>query len=823
MAKFNKIDWTGGINQFVDATKVDPATQYYALFNGRTRRNRVDPINTPLEITSGLPIDGVIQGIYAIDHYLIVFIAGKAYYRDYESSALSETWHWITSFQMSATAPRVYLEAIPASYINFTRKAASATDATQGLLLGGVGVGSPRCAIVMDGESQPWVIFPDATAREIRTYAQWTPDNREYVPAGCILPLWFGGVLYCVGKDSQGVYNELYRSVTGRPLDYVIAVTPTGDKTSSDESVGGAEAMSYRVDYGAVTALSRVQSTQQAFLLTTARNSYLVVPDYTRLTFAEAALTNQPLFQVGALNDQCIVDVLADTAVIHYSGIRSFNAILNLKFEGRNAPFSRKIEGLLNGIVQTAAAAINYDNYAAFSVNTIYGPVVLWYDTLLEEYASIDQFTGVGTVKQFTVLLTQTDRRLFFYTTDNRMFEYFAGSEVASARVFIKDFIPQELDAEHSIANLRAHFTSPLTDGYVQASVITDGRLVDVKAQQVNAASLLVGSRSMIPYAISSNGEADNIPVQFGFKEAVCQGYRTGAMLEWNAQMALTGAEIELNESTAPMPEQAKAAIITRVDPTTILFVGSDGDTAAGRVALNKAIKRSNPDYVIGCGDHAGAAGSTAQIAESFTPYWSQYRTVGKFFAAPGDHDLETDAGEPFYSALRQSPTRYFKIETDWADLFIMNSGYNVANAQIEPDNLNEPTIEESRQFAWLRSELAIATGKHKLVIWHHSPHVSVNANAELLSVPLASWGATAHIGGHARLYERSYADDLYWFNSGAGTTSAFDTTEGASDESQALLTQTAGYLRFRVWPLVIECAFVDVNGVEFDNFVLRK
>jgi hypothetical protein len=581
--------------------------------------------------------------------------------------------------------------------------------------------------------------------------------------------------------------------------------------------------MSYRVDYGAVTALSRVQSTQQAFLLTTARSSYLVIPDYTRLTFAEAALTNQALFQVGALNEQCIVDVLADTAVIHYSGIRSFNAILNLKFEGRNAPFSRKIEGLLSGITQTNAAAIGYDNYAAFSVNTIYGPAIVWYDTLLEEYASIDQFTGIGNVKQFTVLLTQTDRRLFFYTSDNRMFEYFAGSEVASARVFIKDFIPQELDAEHSIANLRAHFTAPLTDGYVQASVITDGRLVDVKAQQVSAAALLTSSRSMIPYAISSNGSPDNIPVQFGFKEAVCQGYRTGLMLEWNANMALTGAEIELNESTAPMPEQAKAAILTRVTPTTILFVGSDGDTAAGRTALNKAIKRSNPDYVIGCGDHAGASGSTAQIAESFTPYWSQYRSVGKFFATPGDHDLVTDAGEPFYSALRQSPTRYFKVETDWADLFIVNAGYNASDAQIEPDNLDQPALVDCRQFLWLQEELAIASGKHKIVVWHHSPYTSVNAKAALAAIPLASWGATAHIAGHARLYERSYAADLYWFNSGAGTASAFDTVTTVASESQALLQQTAGYLRFRVWPMVIECAFVDTNGVEFDNFVLRK
>ena len=824
MAKYNKTDWSGGINQFADATKVDASSQFYFLSNGRTRRNRVEPIRKPLEITEDLPDGNNVQGFYSVDYYLVAFIDGAAYYRDYTTVASGAPWIRIEGLQMSATAERIYMTVVPASSVNFTRKAVDDTDAKQGIRFGVVTSGSPQCAVVMDGESQPWVIFPDASARVVSTWKEWSTTNREYVPAACILPLWFGEVLYCVGKDANGVYNKIYRSVSGRPLDFVIPVDESGGKTSDSENIGGAPAMSYDVDYGTITALASVQSNGQAFLATTARNSYLVIPDTTDLRFGEPRMTRQPLFPVGALNEQCVVDVLADTAVVHFSGIRSFNAILNLKFEGKNAPFSRMIDGLISDITQTHAATVSYDNYAAFSVTTRYGSAILWYDTLTEQYVSVDQFEGVGLVKQFAVLLTRTDRRLFFVTVDNRMFEYFGDTDIAPCRVYPKDFTPTTLDAEHAIGTFRGHFTPPLTAGYVQASIITDGRLVATRAHQVSAAELLIGDTYPIPYPISSDGSCNNLPIQFGFKEAACQGFRTGLMLEWNCDAALLAASIELNESTANMPESLKSNVPTRVIPTTIVMIGNDGDAGTSRIALNRAIKSLNPDYVVGLGNHAYNSGSQSDIDARFTPYWGNLLTLRKFYAAPGANDLDTDAGEPFFSTLRQAPTRYFKLSTTWADVFIMNSGYKSDGTQIEPDNLDGPTIAESAQMRWLEAQLAAST-KHKLVIWYKSPYSSVDGgSAAMAAVPLASWGAIAQISASGRAYERFSVDGLQYITCGCGTgdyLAATPTTVAA--DSQALKTATAGYLRMRVYPLLIECAFVDVNGVEYDNYILRR
>jgi len=825
MAKYNKTDWAGGINQFVDPTKVDASSEYYVLINARTRRNIVQPIHKPLDITTGLPDGGNIQGIYPIGPYQVVFINGQAYYRNFDPP--NDTWNRITGFQMSATAPVIYMTTVPRSYMNFTRKAISATDSRQGVSLGPPGQASQRCAIVMDGENQPWIIFPDATARRAKTYNEWSKTDREYVPAGCILPMYFGGILYCVGVDENGVHNTLYRSVTGRPLDFVVAVDANGDRTTTDEVVGGAAAMSYQADFGAVTVIAPSQSTNDAFVLCTTNNSYLIIPDYTtsRMIFNEPVFSKQPLFPIGALNDQCVVDVLADTAIIHYSGIRSFNAILNLKFEGKNAPFSRYIDGLISDIIQTNAAAISFDNYTLFSVETKYGPAILWYDVLTEKYASIDQFDGIGLVKQFSVVLTRTARRLFFVTTSNKVYEYFGSSEVAPVKMYVKDFTPQDGNSEHSIAEIYAQFSPVRTAGYVQASVIVDGRIVSTKAQQLDASAIVTGDFIPIPYQLSSDGNPVNVPVKFGFKEASVQGNRTGAILEWTADADLRECVVETSESTAPMPEQAKAKPAARITPTTVFFLGCDGTLDTGRGTLNRKMKQLNPDYIIGLGNHAYESGTQEQIDERLIAYWNNIRSVNRYFAVPGNTELDTDNGEPFYSSLRQSPTRYFKIATSWADIFMMNSGYNTDGTQVEPDNLTNATVEDSRQMRWLRAQLLLSGAKHRIVVWHHSPWCSAGSDdgGQLLrNIPLADWGATCQIGARP-LYERLRVDDMNWFVSGAGATSKLAASATAITGSQAMKIGTLGYLRFTIWPTSIESAFVDVNGVEYDNFLMHR
>lgn len=825
MAKYNKTQWRGGINQFSDPSGVDPATEYFLLINGRTRRDIVEPIYEPLDVTEGLPTTGTIQGVYPVGPYQVVFINGEAYYRNFDPE--SPTWTKIYGFQMSSTVAKIYLTTVPRSYVNFTRKAVSDTDAKMGVNLGLPGQPSPRCAIVMDGESQPWIIFPDATARRAKTYNEWGVNDREYVPAGCILPMYFGGILYCVGIDESGVYNVIYRSVTGRPLDFMVAVNAFGDKISSDEVIGGAPCVSFQPEFGQITLLAPSQTTQDAFVCCTANTTYLVIPTVTATSpYNEPSFSKQTLFPVGALNSECSTDVLADTAIIHYSGIRSFNAILNLKFEGKNAPFSRDIDGLIAGITQTYGAAVSFDNYSIFAVQTKYGPAIIWYDTLTERYASIDQFEGIGLIKQFSVILTRTARRLFFLTVDGRLYEYFGGEATAPVKVYVKDFTPQAGNAEHSISEVCAQLTPVLSAGYIQASIIVDGRVAVTRAQQLPASNVVDGDFIPVPYQLSSDGKPVNIPVKFGVAEAAFRGNRVGVLLEWTAQTSLRECVVETEEYSQPMPEMAKAygVNIASVTPTTVFLLGDDGTLDAGRIALNRRIKSLSPDMVLGLGNHAYESGTDAQIAARLTAYWNNLRTLGKFYAVPGNVELDTDAGEPFFSAMRQPPTRYWHLATTWADFYMMNSGYNTDGTQIEPRNMDGPAIESSTQMLWLRDQLAVST-KHKIVLWHHSPWCSAASDdgGQLMrNIPLASWGATCHVGARP-VYERLREDDLTWFVSGCGASDKLGSINTILGGSQARKTGSLGYLRFKIWPTLIESAFVDIDGNEFDNFLLHR
>jgi hypothetical protein len=363
-----KTNWLGGLNQLSDITKLGE-NEYWILLNGRVRKNAVEAVNLPLNVTNNLSEVGNIQDISAAGSLLVAFAGGKAFYKTTDG-----TWLLIESFTMGSTQSRVYTALVPGSTVNFTR---AVTSSTGTLTLGGAVGASPSALIVMDGVLQPWVIFPDGTSRVTDTYGAWTLSHPEYVPVANY-PMFYNGVLYAVMAEADGDSptrrkNQIVRSVTGAPLNFLIAVTPTGDKTSIKESEGGALAMATNVDYNDVTCLAPLNANDGGFFVGTQHSSFIVYPDYNNLIYAEPTFRNQSITSIGPLNPDSVVDVLGDVAFVHDTGIRSFNGITQFRFEGRNAPFSGPINSLLDGITQTSAATGTHDNYALFAVTTIYG------------------------------------------------------------------------------------------------------------------------------------------------------------------------------------------------------------------------------------------------------------------------------------------------------------------------------------------------------------------------------------------------------------------------------------------------------------------
>src|SRR5436190_2677405 len=324
---FIQKSFSGGINRQVDATRLAD-NEYSLMINGRNRFDVISPIRSPV-LANDLPL-GNYQGVYGAENFTIAFISGKAYYRNVSTSLV---WNLISGFQLSADVEFIFAELVPASTINFKRVPTSDIR-NASINLTSIVSGSPTALIVSDGVSQPQLIFADGTTRMTKKYSEWSNSDlsqREYVPIMRQM-LYQDGILYGISPDGKFIYH----SVTGRPVDYMINIDKDGNKLPL-ESDGGALSVAHAVDFNEITALSRLNTPDGSFFISTKKSSYIVKPDFNNLIFGEPTFNTQYLFSTGCLNNFSMIDILGDSALIDFAGIRSFNAILNTFNEGRNA------------------------------------------------------------------------------------------------------------------------------------------------------------------------------------------------------------------------------------------------------------------------------------------------------------------------------------------------------------------------------------------------------------------------------------------------------------------------------------------------------
>lgn len=810
-----KRNWYGGINQLPDPAKVNIETEYTLLINGRVRENSVQPVNGPLNITAGLPNGTNRQGIYGIGRFLLVFLDGLAYYKDY--SAATPVWHQVVDFEMSATAPKIWVKAIPASTLNFVRKATDDTDIKSPVALSGTRNSSPQALIAMDGVSQPWLIFPDGSARLTQTFTQWTIDNAEYVPIGKF-PFYYNGILYCIVRDASGAYNQICRSVTGRPCDFVIIVGENG-LPNGNEQERGATALADRVDFSDVTSIGPINATDGAFLVTTAENSYTVTPDYTpeNLIAGEPTFRHQFLFSVGAVNDESVTDVLGDTTIVHSRGIRSFNGVQQFKFEGKYAAFNLKINRLLEGIVQTVSAVITWENYAVYSVQTIHGYGLLWYDMLLDRFVSLDLYDNFDPVVQFATLTYQSVNKLFALTNTGQVYELFAG-DLQPCVVLLPDLLPESDDLLHELQQVSAVLTGSVTDGYAEVFYMMDGTYIGSVTRAVPAEDLAPDA-GVVPISgkLTLNSKSSTIPILFGLKSLRALGARITTGLRWN-----TGARlVETTLTTDTQNNRAPAAMLTPAESTIkIIFIGSDAQLSTDSSELNAAIKEENPDLVIGLGSHT-FLGTAADVATRLIPHWNNIHEIGRFYATPGPAELDASVGEPFFQYVRQYPTRYSVVHTAFADIFLFNSGFNSAGAQVEPDNLDGPSLATSSQAQWLARETAASTRRFKFLALGTPPRSSIDgyAQAALDALPFSANGIEAVLSGRGNYERLEDSKRVTFFNVGTGGNNLGEF--GTPRADSAVRISTLGYVRLTLAPLSALFEFVTAAGEVLDRRLL--
>jgi len=409
---------------------------------------------------------------------------------------------------MSSTAPRFWTKQIPVATTNYARQSAGAT--INGTLVATASSGITQLPnsddtisevslsglLVQDNVNQPQFIFLDntgyPTCRITQNYAQWEIifagdgvtvlyDAREYVPIGNAME-WCNGVLYVVDQS----YNYINRSVSGRPLDFVINVTLTGQKggdaTTTNTSVGvGGISCIRTTTTGATTA---------GALFVAAGNSNFTLTQNTTpgapTIFGEYTFILQFLFNATLINDRSILDSLGDTKFIGITGIRSFNAVEQAQNEGRNSEFSATVQAAFDGIIQsqTATAAILYDNYELYAVNTIFGAAIAVYDTILSCWASFDIGQVPVQIKQLAKI-ELTIQRLYAIGVDDNLYELYGSKEEATAYVRL-GAVAGDPKFSQKLQNVRCILNSITENCTISCIPFTDNRQIESNVQTKN-------------------------------------------------------------------------------------------------------------------------------------------------------------------------------------------------------------------------------------------------------------------------------------------------------------------------------------------------
>lgn len=633
--EFNQSSWIAGMNLLVDDTRLPVITGYQLGDNpykigynqyrlGINVRNRFDVLQPILQskVDPAAPA-GIKQELVTFGNFVILFVAGLAYYRLYTDTG----WKPITGFQMSSTAPRFWTVFVPVGTTNYVRIAATgtvnqtATSNSAGQIqlstVAGASAGNISGLLVQDNVNQPQFIFLDKNGniqvRTTQTFTQWSIqytdatnvavaidsdgnslDNREYVPVGNVMA-WENGILYVTSQDG----NYIYRSVSGRPLDFVVNVTnilaanitaqtweyvtPTTGQIVEVEvpmftqagggafdagnvfhAGGDATTTSYSVGVGGIVCLRPIAS---GGIFVAASNANFSVtlnqtPNAPTL-FGEYTFIRTFLFNATCLSDRTILDSLGDTKFIDLTGIRSFNAVEQEENEGRNSQFSATIQSAFgqtadSTIIQDAthSAAILYDNYEFYAVNSIFGASIMIYDTILSCWTSVDiGQTSTFRIKQLAKI-ELTIQRLYAVGEDDRLYELYGGTENATSYVRLGAMADKAMK-EMKVNTVRAVVTGVTEDMQVTATLFTNNRL-DYSVVEKLGYSMPKNVWSGQNIGNDVGTQVNN--VLFSFPNS-SQGWKAFVVLSWTGGGALNTVNIMAQDLT-PMQSLRTQSII---------------------------------------------------------------------------------------------------------------------------------------------------------------------------------------------------------------------------------------------------------------------
>ncbi len=529
---FIQDDFSGGMNLFGDLVKI-AENEYGSAFNIRNRTIGLTTIKSPVEDTT-LPA-GKKQGIYAFDIYVLAFVAGYGYFKNILTDS---AWTKIADLELDPTVDYIYTQLVPASSIDFKRSLINDNQnlgsaqsiplkfeivATNGSLSG---------LVVQDGIGQPWFILADGTARRLQTYDQWTlmNDRREYVPIMRQMA-YVDGILFGVAND--GI--TLYRSVSGRPLDFVVNVTSTGDKG------GNADTTSYSLGQNQINALNQLSTGE--LIVGTNKTITLLELNYDKTIFAEPTFTVAGSYSIGILNHFCFVKYGNSTNfLMDIDGLRSFvTGQTDTENEGRNSTFVATVAKALI-LKQTIGCVIIFDDYTLYSCGTTYSDtnLIAVYDNNRQQWVGFDD-NVLGSIKQFAIA-NQSLSPTLYAITDSVIYKMFIGP-ISTGVVTLK---------ERTLGTVGTHLLNDVNIAQIDGSLIgivsaqviengNDGNTVDIKLKGLKTETS-----------------------RFNFLQLTNQAWRIGLKLTWNNDSVLSIVQLTTTPQTQATSVQQQSKIYAR-------------------------------------------------------------------------------------------------------------------------------------------------------------------------------------------------------------------------------------------------------------------
>jgi len=828
-----QVDFSGGMVSVFDATKT-PQNCYRVGLNCRIRENAIVGAYKPVRINTPNEIH---QAVFAFDTALLVVISGNVY------KLVGDSVELLNTPGLSTTVDTVYHELVPAP-TNFFMKQGSDT-ATYNSVVSSY----PEAAVLQDGTSVPLLVNSNLSARRAQTYAQWQFAAPEYVPIGKQMA-YSGNKLYVASPDGK----RIFQSVSGRPLDFVLNVSNTGEKT------GDANTTYLAVSAAALSALIPAQGS--GFLAFTQYQSYTGLPDgnFPQI-FGEPYIRPDNLFPVGAVSQNAFTFSNGESVFVAASGIQVFNQVMQQQRESNNSPFGAPILSVLRRPISRVACC-TVDDYVFFGVSTIYGDGILVYDNLIKQFVSLDL---VGTVKEFALLRTLGATRVFFITTANELFELpLYGGERSTFAVYFGEYTSQQPNTQIKPEAVRCGLTNLQASGDVTVRTISDKKLSSINVVHVVAGTPTVNNLSAAP-TLFTVGEATQNAIVTAHLTETSFAYAVGVEVSCSANARLVSLKCEFTEQTVARPTSAPGSqydrdeqnflVIGNIRPDSVVTGVNTLEAVVGReyVALattTTAVRIQNGDKFVNiggmqaerfvarsnrlyCDDTVAIYDYTtlgALLSRNNTTTANQQAKTGLIVtgnvdldnpralwevlyregcgvaAAAGDEELSTTDREQRYLACARSPIRTI-YETEYADFYLMNiKSTDAANTS------------STGPFArWLESTIANRNnGKFNVAVLGSAPF----SNTESLTPGVAAlqWNfrrmGVDLVLSSGKAYERFVSNNVYYINAGTGRA-----TSTLEDTSAGLAQQ--GVVELSIMPTILAANFYDTDGNVLDRIAI--